>query len=337
MFLHGVPVAARELGIDVYPILRKVGLPSRTLTVDIRIDYCKLIEFLEQIAETHGADHIGFLAGKYRPVLKMGVYGQLLSLSSNLQEAMRLVEEFIALLSPIVQWRMQKSGGIVSIIRHDRVPHPPKSGQFRSSTITHVFNLLRTLIGGDWRPLSVSLSHARPKSWRAMEQHFKVPLGFDQDFDGITIMEEDLYRPLQMANPELLETVKAHASTLKAQIEPNFDLMTQVRLVVQENLAHGKVQKEQVAERMHMHPKALQRRLHAQGISFKQLLTEVRMEIAIHYLNSSSISVLQLSQLLGYSSAEAFSRAFKNIHGMSPKLWVQSVGTHTENKLHKAG
>jgi len=70
-----------------------------------------------------------------------------------------------------------------------------------------------------------------------------------------------------------------------------------------------------------VHPKALQRELKANDLTFKMILAEVRQEIAEYYLERSEISLIQLSAMLGYSRPTAFSRAFKNQYKLSPRQW----------------
>jgi len=66
---------------------------------------------------------------------------------------------------------------------------------------------------------------------------------------------------------------------------------------------------------------SLQRALSEQDVTFKQLLFELRMEVAEHYLQSSALALSDLTEMLGYRNLSAFSRAFKNSHGESPEQW----------------
>jgi len=66
---------------------------------------------------------------------------------------------------------------------------------------------------------------------------------------------------------------------------------------------------------------SLQRALSEQDVTFKQLLLELRMEVAEHYLQSSALALSDLTEMLGYRNLSAFSRAFKHSHGESPEQW----------------
>jgi len=73
---------------------------------------------------------------------------------------------------------------------------------------------------------------------------------------------------------------------------------------------------------MNMHPRVLQRRLKDAGTSYQKLLTNTRKEISKRYLEESSISITELSDILGYKESSVFSRAFKRWFGMSPQKFV---------------
>ncbi|MCY1546281.1 Helix-turn-helix domain protein [compost metagenome] len=96
-----------------------------------------------------------------------------------------------------------------------------------------------------------------------------------------------------------------------------------VQKLLRNRLPSGNVGVEQVAEQMMLSPRTLQRYLQAEGTSFQRLLDSTRQSMAIRYLRDSSISLTQLSGLLGYTSLGAFSRAFSRWTGTSPQKWKQ--------------
>jgi AraC-like DNA-binding protein len=65
---------------------------------------------------------------------------------------------------------------------------------------------------------------------------------------------------------------------------------------------------------------------HVLGRSPIRYLTEWRMHVAEGLLESES-SVLSVARRVGYDSEEAFSRAFKRAHGLSPSHWRKARTT----------
>ncbi|MCY1522904.1 HTH-type transcriptional activator RhaR [compost metagenome] len=101
------------------------------------------------------------------------------------------------------------------------------------------------------------------------------------------------------------------------------ELPPYVGKLLRRQLPSGQVTIEQVAEQMKISPRSLQRYLHAEGTSFQKLLDQTRQSMATRYMRDSSVSLTQLSELLGYADLSAFSRAFSRWNGMSPQKWKQ--------------
>jgi AraC-like DNA-binding protein len=60
------------------------------------------------------------------------------------------------------------------------------------------------------------------------------------------------------------------------------------------------------------------------GRSPIKYLTEWRMHLADELLRTTDLGVSAISRRIGYESDEAFSRAFRRSHGLSPGAWRAS-------------
>lgn len=58
------------------------------------------------------------------------------------------------------------------------------------------------------------------------------------------------------------------------------------------------------------------------GKSFSQILLEQRMERAVILLKGTNLSLLEISEMLGYSSSSNFYKAFKKYYGISPREYA---------------
>jgi AraC-like DNA-binding protein len=75
-----------------------------------------------------------------------------------------------------------------------------------------------------------------------------------------------------------------------------------------------------------MHPRALNRRLKAEGTTFRKLLNEVRFEVAGQLLLGTRMGVTEIAGALGYADTGAFSHAFSRMAGTPPHTWRVSGG-----------
>jgi AraC-like DNA-binding protein len=72
------------------------------------------------------------------------------------------------------------------------------------------------------------------------------------------------------------------------------------------------------ARRLATTPRTLQRRLSRAGTSFEALCDDVRKQAAHYYLADTTLSIAEVTYLLGYSEPTAFHRAFKRWYGTTP-------------------
>jgi len=72
-----------------------------------------------------------------------------------------------------------------------------------------------------------------------------------------------------------------------------------------------------VADALAVSGRTMRRQLSTLGTSYREVLDQVRSDLAQQYLQNSSLKVEQVGELLGYTETTNFRRAFKRWLGMS--------------------
>jgi AraC-like DNA-binding protein len=75
-----------------------------------------------------------------------------------------------------------------------------------------------------------------------------------------------------------------------------------------------------------MHRRTLNRRLKAHGMTFQQILDQVRYEVARELLADTEIAVNNIAAALGYTSISPFVRSFRRWSGTTPGRWRRTGG-----------
>lgn len=81
---------------------------------------------------------------------------------------------------------------------------------------------------------------------------------------------------------------------------------------------------EDLAANFNTSARTLQRKLQEEGITYQQLAESVRKSLALHYLESGSYPIKEISYILGYNELSAFTRAFKRWTGSSPVNYLKN-------------
>lgn len=93
------------------------------------------------------------------------------------------------------------------------------------------------------------------------------------------------------------------------------------------------VSQDQIAEKLGISSRTLTRKLAKEGVSFREILQEVKMEIACRHICYSELSLETIAEMMGFSCGASLRRAIKNWTGHSPAHMkkVQLSGTTLES------
>ncbi len=86
-------------------------------------------------------------------------------------------------------------------------------------------------------------------------------------------------------------------------------------------------QADAVSARLAMSPATLRRKLAGEGISFRRLLQDARMEHALGLVNASQRPLGEIAAACGYQSPSRFAAAFQRQFGCAPSSLRQMSGT----------
>jgi AraC-like DNA-binding protein len=164
----------------------------------------------------------------------------------------------------------------------------------------------------------VWLEHKAPHDQALIEDYrdvFGCEVQFDQPVNGIRFREELLDYPVPQADKKLLRTLLAHATEVLAEIDQDQSISFQVKNLLRLTLKEQEPNSTQIAESLNMSSRTLQRKLNAENSNYKNLLNQVRLDMALYYLENTTLSLDQISYELGYAETRSFYRSFKQWTG----------------------
>ncbi len=185
------------------------------------------------------------------------------------------------------------------------------------------YRSLTEVTRGHWQPECLHLAGAPPADLSTHRRLFQCELEFDAGFHGFSCPSTWLDLPNTAAD----STMAHHAERLLNMVpvrQPEGSIVERVRHAIYLLIHGGDTTLTRVAETLGMHPRALQRQLDGEGLSFAALLNETRRELAQRYLAGQHHSLAFVSQLAGYSNQSAFTRWFSGEFGQSPTTWRAS-------------
>ena len=181
------------------------------------------------------------------------------------------------------------------------------------------FNLIRECMGKDWNPEEVYFEHPKPENSKEHEKAFDAQVFFNQKFNAIVFDPAILETSMPKADLKLMAVTRACLESLHTNTPMNQNLTDKIRNLIRIKLSDGYPSLESIAESLYMSTSAIQRNLAWEGLSYTELVEEVRKSLAEMYFKQRNLSLSEIAYLLGYSELSAFSRAFRRWTGHSPR------------------
>jgi AraC-like DNA-binding protein len=199
--------------------------------------------------------------------------------------------------------------------------NPNAFPELTESTFARMVCTTRRFAGEQPFVTAVEVTHPEPIYRAEYERIFRVPVTFGSNRNALRIDETLLSRLQFPTSPRYVTGVlRDHADTLLQKLERSQSTREQVERLLMPMLQSRKVSIDAIASAVGLSRQTLFRRLRAEGVSFEQVLDELRHKLALNYLGVNKASVKQTARLLGYSDPSAFSRAFKRWTGSSPRV-----------------
>ncbi|MEE4660438.1 MAG: AraC family transcriptional regulator [Halieaceae bacterium] len=150
------------------------------------------------------------------------------------------------------------------------------------------------------------------------------PVNFEQPCTEMVLNSALLEKPV-VQNEQSLARFLRHPvlSMLKEQYKAS-SWTARVRQLLRKNLDRMP-ELEVVAAELDVHPQTLRRRLAAEGTSFTELKSQVRRDVALHYLGKQGLSIEEIAHRAGFSESSAFIRAFKGWTGVTPYTYRKGL------------
>jgi AraC-like DNA-binding protein len=309
---------AHELGYDAGAALRRAGLRAELIRQpDQLVDAERVARLLEDAARRTGCGSFGLRIAARRQLSNFGVVSLLLMHQPTLRQVLLTLIEHLHLLNERLAIQVEDVGRLV--ILREELALPIDAPQSIELAIGVLYRMGEALLGERWQPASVSFTHGAPQSLDFHRRFFRCRIEFDGGFNGLVCRAADLDVANPAADPVLADYARKMIAALPDDRLRSID--QEVRKAIYLMLPTGRATCKSVAQGLGMSMRTLQRELDRQGLSFKQLINEVRQELAPRYVANSRYSLAEVAAMLGYSTHSAFTRWFGTQFGRSPDAW----------------
>jgi len=154
-----------------------------------------------------------------------------------------------------------------------------------------------------------------PRDIMEYQRVFGCPIRARASWTGWALSKSAMQVPLRRRDAALGRFLEGQAAEIIARQPKDGDIREEVIGILTTQATVGDLSLDTVARRLAITPRTLQRRLAQAGTSFDALCDQARRAAAETYLKSTTLSISEVTYLLGYSEPTAFHRAWRRWFG----------------------
>ncbi|GAB7533700.1 AraC family transcriptional regulator [Pseudomonas sp. 3A(2025)] len=158
---------------------------------------------------------------------------------------------------------------------------------------------------------------------RVCEKWLGCPVSFEQSAVSIVIPLSVLALPINTHDTYLMRLMEQRAESMARVLPQPDEILSSLKTAIVLALQEGEPKFERICQKMGISSRSVYRHLQERGMTFKAILNQIRLNLALDYLANPNLQLREIAQLLGYAEQSAFSRAFKSWHQVTPLRYRQ--------------
>lgn len=314
-----------DLGLDPQSLFTQAGIDSSLrLDISARVSAKQMDDLVWQAQQQSNDDAFVFKLAAHLHPSYLGPLGYAWMTSSTLRKAFQRLSRHTALVYDELRILRDERDGEFHVVfeSNESGLHDPALREHDKMAIA--VQLCRLVYGDSFSPTRICFRYPATTDVAAYYEFFRCELAFEAEVTELVMPVEVTDEALPGFNPQLVHTFDELIIDYLRQRDRG-DIVGRTRGAIFEELPSGEVSLKKTAEMLNMSTRSLARKLEDEGKSFKDLLTEVRRELAEKYIRDRSLSLTEITFLLGFSEASSFSRAYRGWTGSAPSAHRESL------------
>jgi AraC-like DNA-binding protein len=293
-----------------------------------RVSINQIIECYRNADRLTHDPHFAYNAGLRFHFTDYGMYGFAMLSSTNYRRTMQFAMQYHQLATPLAEIDFKEASGC-GIWTITPMAHPHIDASLYRFLLEMQFgitvSLHRDFMGPSFAAQELDVTYGAPDDAPKYSEMFGCPVLFSQSKNQLRFDAAWLDRTPNLGNEITYLTVVELCDRLMEDLQLRLGLAGKVRQHLLTNLMRP-VSFSDVASNLNMSARTLRRKLREEKTSFRNLVDELRMEIAIRYLRETDLTVEHISELLGFSDVTNFRQAFRRWTKVAPHKFRKMSG-----------
>ena len=319
----------RQRGVEPDPVRRAAGLEDSSLEdPDLRVEASQAYRAWEAAVALTGDPDLGLLVASAQPAGAFDLLEYAFRASATLGRAFEQLARYRRVVRDDLEVVLSEDDARASVAFTLGQPGPLLRQQANYFLLSWL-RVAREATGrADLTPLETRVPYPAPERVLGIERAFGGTIVYECAAPALVFDRSVLSLPTTRPDPGLLRVLGPRLRRLEPSPAGERPFAEAVRGHVEEDLPSGDVTAARVAADLGVSVRTLDRRLAAEGTSFRQVLDGVRRELAERHLRDPRATPGEIAFQLGYSESSAFHRSFKRWTGLTPRAFRRRAGTN---------
>jgi len=317
--------ALRENGIRIESLLQESGISRKLLNnPESQLAPEKELTFWTLAVEALGGGSIGLDVGQRYHCSSYGVLGLAILTSLNLKQAVETIFENVMMTWTFFGLSATAGRGEAKLAFVRERDLGPIFRFMSDRGLTAAYTMFSEALGERFPLRYVHLMYEQPEDKIRYEELFQCPVHFGQQLNLISFEEDWMYRRLPQAEESTHRIFSAQCRKISRSLAAQVRFSEIIRYNLLEDLSRYSYL-ENMAGKLELSPRTIQRKLAREQVSFKKLVEDVRRNLSLEYLTETRLPVGEIANRLGYRDSAGFSHAFTRWVGKSPSDFRSQV------------
>ncbi len=311
----------RDAGIIPDRLLDGSGLAiGRLDDPQERLSYRQILAVWRNAVRHAGGSDLILQAGRRMHFAAYGAIGYTVLSSPTHDDAADRAIRFGRLVGPLSDLSLEQEGETAVWVYEPIFWEDPNDPLYRAAVEFHLashLTVLSNLYGDHARVDEIRVAYDGPGVARRYENFFGCRICAGQPRNEFRYRRALMSLPMAYSDAATHAAVRETCERLLAEVHGTTSAAADVHRVLL-GCDEGFPGIEEMARRLSMNARTLRRRLEAENTSYRAIVADVRKQLALTYLRTTTMKHEQIAAKLGYSDAANFRHAFLRWTGRNP-------------------
>jgi AraC-like DNA-binding protein len=318
---------AQQKGADCDSLCQKMGLEASVLqNPDGRLPIPQVQRLWKEAVEMTGDEHLALHLGESINTIGVGILAYVMMHCPTFGKALEKLCQYQDIVCDASKTTMTVKDNLVYLELSqisDEIIYPHYAFE---SELSIYFSATKDMIGTTLPLKSIHFNYPQYADIHEYKRIFQTEnVIFDSNFTGMVFDKKYLETPILNANPSLFSLFEIHAKDILSSLKSNTSIAEKIKKEIVLDLKGEEPSLSNIAKKLGIGVRSIQLKLKEEGVTFQQLLEDVRKNLATKHLKEDILSTTDIAYLLGYSEPSVFFRSFKKWTGQTPSFYRKSA------------